>query len=187
MSHSCSEETQRKKRLLVDLRKINTLTADDNTNNKYPVRTLSDAAHQLAGKYLFWKIDCSQVYHCLHMEDQRSVEMLAFNFSSRTFAYKRLEQGLKRSVSAFLSFMREHLDAVVEAYQCAQYVDVIGIAANKATDPTKNIRAVFQFVRYAGLRLTIEKCFFRVRQVELSGRTVSSEVVSPHKHKIQFF
>ena len=37
-------------RLPVDLRKINTLIADDYTNNKYPVSTLSDAAQHLGGK-----------------------------------------------------------------------------------------------------------------------------------------
>ena len=109
-----------KLRLLVDLRKINCLIADDYSNNNHPVSTLSDAAQNLAGKSLFCKLDCSKAYHCLQMADQRSVEMLAFNFASRTFAYKRLAQGLGRSVSAFLSFMREYLDPVVKADQCAQ-------------------------------------------------------------------
>ena len=154
-----------KLRLLVDPRKINTLIADNYTNNNHPVRTLSDAAQHLAKKPLFRKPDCSQAYHCLQMADQRSVEMLAFNFSSRMFAYKRLAQGLSRSVSVFSSFMREYLDPVVKTDQCAQYVDYIGIAANNATDLTRNIRAVFQCIRNAGLKLTIEKCHFGVRQV----------------------
>ena len=164
-----------KLRLLVDLRKINTLIADDYTNNSHPVSTLSDAAQHLAGKSLFCKLDCSQAYHCLQMVDQRSVEMLAFNFAGRTFADRRLAQGLNRSVSAFSSFMREYLDPVVEADQCAQYVDDIGIAANNATDLTLNIRAVFKCIRQAALKLTIEKCHFGVRQVEFLGRTISSE------------
>ena len=134
-------------RLLVDLRKINSLIADDYTNNNHPVSTLSDAAQHLAGKSLFCKLDCSQAYHCLQMADQRSVETPAFNFASRTFAYKRLAQGLSRSVSAISSFMREYLDPVVKADQCAQYVDDIKIAANNATDLTRNIRAVFKCVR----------------------------------------
>ena len=108
-----------KLRLFVDLRKINTLIADDYTNKHHPVSTLSDAAQHLAGKSLLCKLDCSQAYHCLQIADQRSVEMLAFNFASRTFAYKRLAQGLSRSVSAFLSFMREYLNPVVKADQCA--------------------------------------------------------------------
>ena len=126
---------------------------------------------------LFCKLDCSQAYHCLQMADQRSVEMLVFNFASRTFAYKRLAQGLSRSVSAFSSFMCEYLDPAVKADQCAQYVDDIGIAANNATDLTRNIRAVFKCIRRTGLQLTIETCHFGVRQVEFLGRIISSEGV----------
>ena len=176
-----------KTRLLVDLRKINTLIAVDCTNNNHPVSTLSDAAQHLAGKSLFCKLDCSQAYHCLQMADQWSVEMLAFNFASRVFAYKRLAQSLSRSVSAFSSFMREYLDPVVKADQCAQYVDDIGIAVNNATDFTRDIRTVFKCIRQAGLKLTIEKCNFGVRQLEFLGRTISSEGVSPQSHKIQHF
>ena len=170
-------------RLLVDLRKNNTLMADNYTNINQSVSNLSDAAQQLAGKSLFCKLDCSQASHC----GQRSVEMLAFNFASRIFAYKRHAQGLSRSVSAFSTFMREYLDSVVKADQCAQYVDDIGIAANIATDLTPNIRAVFMCIRQAGLKLTIEKCHCGVRQVEFLGRTNSSEGVSPQPHKIQNF
>ena len=176
-----------KLRLLVDLRKINNLIADDYTNNNYPVSTLSDAAQHLAGKSLFCKLGCSPAYHCLQMAEQRSVEMLAFNFASRTFAYKRLAQSLSRSVSAFSSFMREYLDPVVKADQCAQYVDDIGIVAKNATDLTRNIRAVFKCIRQSGLKLTIEKCHFGVRQVEFLGRTISPEGISPRARKIQIF
>ena len=171
----------------MDLRKINTLIADDYTNDNHPVSTLSDAAQHSAGKSLFCKLDCSQAYHCMQMADKRSVEMLAFNFASRTFAYKRLVQGLSRSVSAFSSFMREYLDTVVKADQCARYVDDIGIAANNATDLTQNIRAVFKCIRQAGLKLTIEKCNFGVRQVEFLGRTISPEGISPPARKFQNF
>ena len=83
--------------------------------------------------------------------------------------------------------MREYLDQVVKADQCAQYVDDFGIAAKNATDLTRNIRAVFQCICNAGLKQTIEKCHFGVRQVEFLGRTISSEGVSPQTHKIQNF
>ena len=169
----------------MDLKKINRLIANDYTNNNHPVSTLSDAAQHLAGKSLFCKLDCSQAYHCLQMADQRSVEILAFNFASRTSAYKRLEQGLSRSVSAFSSFMREYLDPVVKDDQWAQNVDDIGIAANNATDLTRNNGAIFKWIRQAGLKLTIEKCHFGVRQVNFIGRTISSKGVSPQSHKIQ--
>ena len=58
-----------KLRLLVDLRKINSLIADDYTNNNHSVSTLSDATQHLAGKSLSCKLDCSQAYHCLQTAD----------------------------------------------------------------------------------------------------------------------
>ena len=176
-----------KLRLLVDLRKINTLIADAYTTNIHPVSSLSDAAQHLAGKALFCKLVYSQAYHCLQMADQRSVEMLASNFASTTFSYRRLAQGLSRSVSVFSSLMREYLDPVVKTDQCARYVDDIGIAANNATEFTRNNRAVFERIRNAGLKLRIEKCHFGVRQLQFQGETISSEGVSAQTHKIQNF
>ena len=66
-----------------------------------------------------------------------------FDSASRTLACKRLAKGLSRSVSAFFTCMREYLDPVVKADECAQYLDYIGIAANNAVDLIRNLQAVF--------------------------------------------
>ena len=171
----------------MDLRKINSLITDDYTNNIHPISTLSYAAQHLAGKSPFCKLECSQAYHCWQMADQQSVEMLAFHFPRRTFAYKRFAKGLSRSVSTFSSCMREYLDPIVKADQCAQYLDDNGIAANNTTNQTRNIRAVFKCIRQEGLKLTIEKCHFGVRQFEFLGRTISPEGTLPQARKIQIF
>ena len=172
-------------RLLVDLRKINNLISDDYINNNHPVSTLTDAAQHLAGKKLFCKLDCSQAYHVLQMADQKSVQLLAFNFASKTFAYLRLAQGLSRSLSSFSSFMREYLDKAIKADKCAQYVDDIGIATNTPEELKNNLREVFQCIRAAGLRLTMAKCQFGAKEVEFLGRTISPAGVAPQSHKIQ--
>ena len=78
------------------------------------------------------------------MADQRSVELFASIFASNTFAYRRLAQGLSRALSAFSSLMREYLDTVIKADQCAQHIDDIGKTANTTEQLIKNIRAVFQ-------------------------------------------
>ena len=164
-----------KLRLLVDVRKINTLIAYDYMNNNHPVSTLTDAAQHMAGKNLFCKLDCSQAYHCLQMADQQSIELLAFNFASSTFAYRRLAQGLSRSLSAFSSFIREYLDPFIKVDQCAQYVNDIGIAANTPEQLIKNLRAVFQCLRKAGLKLSMTKCHFGVQEVDFLGRTITTK------------
>ena len=171
-----------KLRLLVDLRKINTLTADDYVNNNHLVSTLTDATQHMAGKKLFCKLDSSQAYHCLQMAEQQSIELIAFNFASRTFAYRRLAQGLSRSLSAFSSFIREFLDPVSKADQSAQYVDDLGIAAKTPQHLMKKLRAVFQYLRKAGLKLSMVKCHFGVQKVDFLGRTITTKGVA-HKNK----
>ena len=176
-----------KLRQLVDLRKINNLISDDYIDNNHPVSSVTDAAHYMAAKKLFCKLDCSQAYHCLQMADQRSIEMLAFNFAIRTFAYRRLAQRLSRALSASSSFMREYLDRVIKADQCAQYVDNIGIAANDAEHLIKNLRATFECIRDAGLKLTMHKCQFGATESDFLGRTSTSEGVKPQKESITNF
>ena len=170
-----------KLRLLVDLPKINTLIADDYINNNHPVSILTDAAQHMVGKNLFCKLDCSQAYHCLQMADQQSIELLAFNFASRTFAYRRLAQGLSRSLSAFLSFIHEYLNPLIKADQYAQYVDDNGIAANTPEQLIKNLRAVFQCLQKDA------KCRFGVQEVDFLGRTKTTKKVAPQKQKITKF
>ena len=62
------------------------------------------------------------------MADQKSIEMLVFNFASRIFACGRLAQGLSRALSASSSFMRE-------------YVDNFCVAAIDANNLITNLRA----------------------------------------------
>ena len=174
-------------RLLVDLRKISNLITEDYANNNHPVSTLSDAAQHMEGKKLFCKLDCSQAYHCLQMADYQSIQMLAFNFASRTFAYRRLAQGLSRSLSAFSSFMRDYLDKAIKADQCAQYVDDIGIAANDTKQLCTNIGTVFECIRDAGLKLSMSKCHFGVKQVDFLGRTITPDGVAPQADKVKDF
>ena len=174
-------------RLLVDLRKMNILISEDYVNNNHPVSTLSDAAQHMAGKKLFCKLDCSQAYHCLQMADYQSIKMLAFYFANRTFAYRRLAQGLSQSLSAFSSFIREYIHTLIKADQCAQYADDIGIAANTVSQLCINIRAVFECIRNAGLKLSLSKCHFGVKQVDFLGRTITPEGVSPQVDKVKDF
>ena len=109
------------------------------------------------------------------MADQQSIELLPFNFTSRTIAYRKLAQGLSRSLSAFVSAICKYLDPVIKADQFAQNVDNIGKAANAPEQLIKNLRAVFQTLRKAGLKLSMAKCHFGVQEVELFGRTITTK------------
>ena len=176
-----------KLRLLVDLLKLNTMKTDNYIINKHAVSTLTDAAQHMVGKNWFCRLDCSQTYHCFQMADQQSIELLTFSFGGRTFGYRRLAQGLSCSISAFSSFIREHLDPVIRADQCAQYIDDIGIAANIPQHLIKNLRAVFQCKREAGLKLSLAECHSGLQEVGFLGRTTKTKRLTPQKQKIGKF
>ena len=117
------------------------------------------------------------------MADQQSIELLAFNFAGRTFAYRRLAQGISRSLSAFSSFIREYLDRVINTDQCAQYVDDIGIAANTPEQLIKNLRTVFQCLRKAGLKISMAKCHFGVQDIKFAWTNDNNQRSSTTKAK----
>ena len=100
----------------------------------HPVTTSSDAAQFMAGKKFFCKLDCSQAHHCIQMAHEESIHLPSFNFGSRTLAYQRLAQGLKRYLSVFTCAIREYLDPVVRTDRRAQYVDDISVAAHTASE-----------------------------------------------------
>ena len=79
--------------------------------------------------------------------------------------------------------MGEYLEKVIKVDQCAQNVDEFGMAANSVTQLTPNIRAVFERIRHAGLKLTIEKCHFGKTEVELLGRTITPQRIAPKNAK----
>ena len=173
-----------KLRILVDLRRINHLLKNDYNQHNHPVTTMGDAAQHMVGKRYFCKLDCSQTYHCLQMADEQSVQLLAFNFGSRTFAYLRLAQGLNRSLSAFNSTVREYLDPLVKADNCSQYVDDICIAAKNVEELVNNIESVFIKIRQAGLKLSMAKCAIGHPEIEFLGRSITSKGVAPIEEKI---
>ena len=173
-------------RLLLDLKKINNLITKDYINTNYPVSTYRMQSNTWQGR-IFFRLDCSQAYHCLQMADYQSIQMLAFNIASRAFACRRLAQGLSRSLSAFSSFMREYLDKAIKTDQCAQYVDVIDIASNDAKQLCANIRTVFECIRNNGLKLIMSKRHFGAKQVNFLGRTVTPTGVAPQADKLKNF
>ena len=173
--------------LLFDLRKINNIIPNNYINNNHPVSTLTDAAQHMAGKKRFCKLDCSKAHHCWQMAHQTSIDMLAFNFASRTFANRRLAQGFSRALSAFSSFKRKYLDKVIKADQCAQYVDDVIIAASEVEQLIKNLRATFQCIRDAGLKLTRHKSPFGATEIHFLGRTIIPVGVLPQQPRFQNF
>ena len=170
-----------KLRILIDLRRVNHLLRNDYSNDNFPISNMTDAVDHFAGKTLFTKLDCSQAYHCVQMADPLSVQLLSFNFASRTHAYTRLAQGLNKSVTGFSSFVRSYLDSCLAANLCTQFMDNIGCGVETFEQMAPTLRQIFACLRKSGLRLTPHKCEFDMPSINFLGNTITSKGLQPEK------
>ena len=155
-----------KLRILIDLRRVSQLLRTDYSDNNFPISNMTDAVHHFAGKTLFTKLDCSQAYHCVQMADPLPVQLLSFNFASRTYAYTRLAQGLNKSVTVFSSFVRSYLDSCLAANLCTQFMDDIGCGVETFEQKVLTLRQIFDCLRKSRLRLTPQKCEFGMTSIK---------------------
>ena len=155
-----------KLRILIDLRKKNHLLQHDYVNNKFPIPTMYEASAHLSGKKIFAKMDCSQAYFSMQMADERSVQLLAFNFGRRTFAFKRLAQGLSRSPTDFSAYVSKHLHPCVAGDKCFVYFDNLGNGAVYGYALIENLEQIFQKISELGFELSTDKCEFGIPEIQ---------------------
>ena len=68
-----------------------------------------------------------------------------------------------------------------------KYDITVELAAITMTQLCINVRAVFECIRNASLKLSMSKCHFGVKQVNFLGRTITPKVVSPQVDKVKDF
>ena len=76
---------------------------------------------------------------------------------------------------------------VIKADQCDQYVDDTGNAAIDANHLITNLRATFEWIKEAGIKLSMHKSHFSATKIDVLGRTVTPQVVKPQKERITNF
>ena len=114
---------------------------------------MADAAVHLAGKKIFAEMDCSKAFFSMQMANELSVQLLAFNFGGRTFAFKRLAQGLSRSPTVFSSCVSNYLQSCIASDICFVYFDDLGSGAEDGTTLIKNLEHVVVCIQNSGFKL----------------------------------
>ena len=121
------------------------------------------------------------------MADEESLELLSCIFTFGTFAYKRVAQGSNRSLSMFRSLFRNYFYGIVKAERCAQYVDDLRVAAHTTHRLISNMEHVFQGFDLAGVKLSMDKCYFGQFKIDFSGKTMSCQGISLVEHNLDSF
>ena len=148
---------------------------------------MTDATNHFAGKNWFCKLDWSQAYHCVEITDDLSVQLLAFNFASRTFAYNCLARGLNKSVRGFNSIVQHYLDPCLASNVCTHFMDDIAAGVNFFDEMIPALRKILDCLRESGLKLSAHKREFGTTKIDYIGSTITPKGILPESTKTEKF
>ena len=161
-------------RFAIDYRRLNAVT----TKDAYPLPRIDDALASLAGNKYFTACDALAGFWNLPMGDEESKQKTAFRCHRGSFQFNRLPFGLVNAPAAFQRYM--DIAMVGLNFTCALvYLDDILVFSKTWEDHKRDLTAVFECVRKAGLHLKLKKCTFGANSVDYLGHVICEEGVRP--------
>ena len=164
-------------RVCGDYRRLNTQTTDD----KYPVRNLTDFNTDLAGKKIFSKIDLLKGYHQIPVADE-DVKKTGVITPFGLFLFPRTPFGLKNAGQDFQRLMDEILGDVPHTFV---YIDDILVASETPEEHLEDLKRVFDILDDNGMVVNRSKCVLGQTSLEFLGYRVDQHGVSPLPERVE--
>ncbi|KAL6455440.1 hypothetical protein MHYP_G00004880 [Metynnis hypsauchen] len=148
---------------------------------QYPLPHIDDLFTGLAGGQRFSKIDLSQAYLQMPV-DEKSKELLTIVTHKGLFRYQRLCFGITSAPSLFQRAMDQVLSGL-SSVQC--YLDDILVTGKTDEEHLSNLSATLQRLQDFGLRVRKDKCEFFKQSVEYLGHVIDSEGLHKASSKVK--
>ena len=167
-------------RFCIDLRKLNEKTVKD----AYSLPRIEDTLDTLNGASVFSSLDLKSGYWQVELEEE-SKPLTAFTLGPLGFwECERLPFGAVNAPAGFQRLMETCLGEL-HLNWCLLYLDDIVVYSKDIPSHLVRLRAVFDKLRAAGLKLKPKKCdLFRAR-LKYLGHIVSSDGIGTDPEKIQ--
>lgn len=141
----------------------------------YPIPKLDYLLASLAGGVVFSKLDMSQAYQQIELDDE-SKKYVIINTHTGLFKYNRLLFGVSSAPAIFQRVMESLLQGIPNV---TVYIDDILIAGRSYQEPIDTLETVLARLNDAGLRLKKEKCCFTMPSVTYLGYKVDKDGIHP--------
>ncbi len=142
--------------------------------------TIEEIFSKLAGSTLFCKIDLSQAFQQL-MLDEQSQELVTVNTSKGLFRVTRLVFGISSSPAVFQREMDNLLHGIPGV---AYFIDDVLIAAPSMEQLKESLRETLERLARAGLRAQRGKCVFAQTEVTYLGYCMDKDGLHPTDEKV---
>lgn len=173
------ERGNKKKRLVIDFRKLNQKTIDD----KYPIPNVSTILSNLGRAKYFTTLDLKSGFHQIELAE-RDREKTAFWVNNGKYEFCRLPFGLKNAPSIFQRAIDDVLREKIGIF-CYVYVDDVIIFSEHESDHIQHIDWVINKLLNANMRISKEKSNFFKTSVEYLGFTVTREGIRTSQDKVE--
>ena len=148
--------------------------------DRYPIPKIEDLFSSLGGGKVFSKIDLSQAYQQVPLEEN-SRKIVVINTQKGLFRYTRLPFGISSAPGIFQRVMENLLQGLTGVIV---YIDDILIAGSNEEEHTRRLEEVLSRLEKAGLRAQRSKCQFGVHSVSFLGHRIDGEGVHPLPDKV---
>ena len=148
--------------------------------DKYPIPKIEDLFSQMAGGQKFTKLDMSQAYQQICLDDE-SKKYVAINTSKGLFQYNRLPFGISSAPGIFQRVMENILRGISKV---VVYLDDILITGANDDEHLKHLSEVLSRMQQAGLRLREDKCEFMSPSVVYLGYCIDAQGLHPTRDKV---
>ena len=149
--------------------------------DQYPIPRIEELFSTLAGGKIFSKLDMSQAYCQLPLNDE-SKPLTTINTQKGLFQYNRLCFGVSAAPAIFQRAMENLLNGI-PGVLC--YLDDLLICGSNETEHSERLNKVLSIMQKSGLKLQANKCFIGVSKVSYLGFCIDSEGLKPMDDKIK--
>ena len=161
-------------RFCVDFRKMNDATIKD----AHPLPRIDDTLESLHGAQYFTTLDLKSGYWQVPIREEDK-EKPAFRTSSgQLYEFNQLPFGLCNAPATFSRLMDRTLAGLAWNI-CLYYLDDIIVFSSTWAEHLERLRAVFERLRRANLKLGARKCHLAAREVSFLGYRVTPEGLEP--------
>ncbi len=166
-------------RMCMDYKALNKVTV----KNRYPLPRIDDLFDRISRVQVFSRIDLRSGYYQIRFA-KGDEKKTACHTRYGSYEFLVMPFGLTNAPATFCSLMndifREWLDDFVVVY-----IDDILIYNGSMEEHVEHLRKVFQKLRENKLYAKLEKCEFRVTEVDFLGHRITQEGLKMDDHKVK--
>ena len=169
-----------KKRMVQDYRYLNEWMI----KNNYPLPLISDILENIGTKKLFTKMDLRWGYNNIKIKE-RDEWKAVFMTPEGSFKPTVMFFGLTNSPATFQAMMNELLRDLINIGKVAVFIDNVIVGTETEEGHDELVAEVIKRLKENDLYVKLEKCKWKVREVEFLGVVIGPEGIKMEKEKVK--